>query len=93
MDRTSFYLYNIDGTSQKYEYRQLDINSGFVYEHVIANYFLVTAKTGIRLTPSGRIFEKEKSFGDPVFETKPDPAFYFNIGLSFNPFTLLGKKK
>ena len=93
MDRTSFYLYNIDGTSQKYEYRQLDINSGLVYEHVIANYFLVTAKTGIRLTPSGRIFEKEKSFGDPVFETKPDPAFYFNIGLSFNPFTLLGKKK
>jgi hypothetical protein len=93
MDRTSFYLYNIDGTSQKYEYRQLDINSGLVYEQVIANHFLVTAKTGIRLTPSGRIFEKEKSFGDPVFETKPDPAFYFNIGLSFNPFTLLGKKK
>ena len=93
MDRTSFYLYDIDGTSQKYEYRQLDINSGLVYEHVIASHFLVTAKTGMKLTPSGRIFKKEDSFGSPVFETSPDPAFYFNIGLSFNPFTLIGKKK
>ena len=93
MDRTSFYLYDIDGTSQKYEYRQLDINSGLVYEQVIAKYFMVTAKTGIKLTPSGRIFKKEDSFGSPVFETSPDPAFYFNIGLSFNPFTMIGKKK
>ena len=93
MDRTSFYLYNLDGTSQKYEYRQLDINSGLTYEQVIANYFMVTAKTGIKLTPSGRIFEKEKSFGSPVFQTSPDPAFYFNIGLSFNPFSFLGEKK
>jgi hypothetical protein len=93
MDRTSFYLYDIDSTSQKYEYRQLDINSGLVYEQVIAKHFLATAKTGIRVTPSGRIFKKEDSFGSPVFETKPDPAFYFNIGLSFNPFTIIGKKK
>ncbi len=93
MDRTSFYLYDIDGTSQKYEYRQLDINSGLVYEHVISKHFLLTTKTGIKITPSGRIFKKEDSFGSPVFETKPDPAFYFNIGLSFNPFTLIGMKK
>lgn len=93
MDRTSFYLYNIDGTSQKYEYRQVDINSGLTYEHLIAKYFVVTAKTGIKLTPSGRLFRKEDSFGSPVFQISPDPAFYFNIGLSFNPFSLIGKKK
>jgi hypothetical protein len=93
MDRTSFYLYDLDGTSQKYEYRQMDVNSGLVYEQVIAKYFMLTAKTGMKLTPSGRIFKKEDSFGSPVFETKPDPAIYFNIGLSFNPFTMIGKKK
>jgi hypothetical protein len=93
MDRTSFYLYDVDGTSQKYEYRQMDVNSGLVYEQVIAKYFMLTAKTGMKLTPSGRIFKKEDSFGSPVFETKPDPAIYFNIGLSFNPFTIIGKKK
>ncbi|MDR2123186.1 MAG: hypothetical protein LBP34_08690 [Flavobacteriaceae bacterium] len=92
LDRTSFYLYNIDGTSQRYEYRQLDITSGLVYEHAVGD-FVVTAKTGIKLTPSGRLFRKEDNFNDAVFETSPDPTFYFNIGVSFNPFTFLKKNK
>jgi hypothetical protein len=91
MDVTSFYLYHFDGTSQKYEYRQLDINSGVVYEHVMGG-FIITGKTGIKLTPSGRIFRKEDTFADPVYKTKPDPAFYFNVGISYNPFTLIKKK-
>ncbi|SEN45631.1 hypothetical protein SAMN04488505_110200 [Chitinophaga rupis] len=93
IDRTSFYLYNIDGTDQRYEYRQLDLNSGLMYEHVIAKHFVLTARTGMKITPSGRVFRKEDSFGDPVFQTTPDPAFYFNVGISFNPFTVLGIKK
>lgn len=93
IDRTSFYLYNIDGTSQKYEYRQLDINSGLTYEHLIAKYFVLTAKTGMKLTTSGRLFRKEDSFGSPVYQTSPDPTFYFNVGVSFNPFSLIGRNK
>ncbi|MCF6405978.1 hypothetical protein L3C95_23965 [Chitinophaga filiformis] len=93
IDRSSFYLYNLDSTSQKYEYRQLDLNSGFVYEHILTKYLLLTVKTGMKMTPTGRIFRKEDSFGDPVYKTTPDPTFYFNIGVSFNPFTLLGAKK
>jgi hypothetical protein len=92
LDRTSFYLYNVDGTSQKYEYRQLDINSGLIYEHAIGD-FVITGKTGMKITPSGRLFKKEDSFNDAVYEIKPDPSFYFNLGISFNPFTFLGKKK
>ncbi len=93
MDRTTFYLYNIDGTNQKYQYRQLDINSGLVYEHLVANHFLITAKTGVRYTPSGRLFRKQDSYGDPVYKISPDPTFYFNIGISFNPSSFIGKKK
>ncbi len=92
MDQTSFYLYNLDGTDQKYEYRQLDINSGIIYEHAIGD-FIITGKTGMKLTPSGRLFRKQDAFNDPTFEVKPDPVFYFNIGVSFNPFTFLKKKK
>jgi|GEM_PF-107236 len=91
LDRTTFYLYRLDGTEQKYEYRQLDLLSGLNYEHAIGN-FVLTAKSGMKLTPSGRLFRKEDSFKDAVFEMKPDPAFYFNIGISFNPFTLLKKR-
>lgn len=93
MDGTTFYLYNIDGTDQKYQYRQLDINSGFVYEHLIANSFLITGKTGVRFTPSGRLFKKQDSYSDPVLKMSADPAFYFNIGISFSPSLLIGKKK
>lgn len=92
MDRTSFYVYNLDGTDQRYEYRQLDINSGVIYEHAIGD-FVITGKTGVKLTPSGRLFKKEESFNDAVFEMKPDPTFYFNVGVSFNPFTMLKKNK
>jgi len=63
-----------------------------IYEHAIGD-FVVTGKTGIKMTPSGRLFRKEDSFNDAVFETKPDPTFYFNVGVSFNPFTVLKKKK
>lgn len=92
LDRTSFYLYNIDGTNQKYEYRQLDINSGLTYEHAIGKYFMLTAKSGAKYTPSGRIFKKQESFADPVYKITPETTFYFNIGISFNPFSVLGKK-
>ncbi|MEL1242096.1 hypothetical protein [Flavobacterium flavipallidum] len=92
LDRTSFYLYNIDGTSQRFEYRQLDINSGLIYEHAIGD-FVFTGKTGMKLTPSGRLFRKEDSFKEAVYEINPNTTFYFNLGVSFNPFTVLGKKK
>ena len=93
LDQTTFYLYNLEGTNQKYEYRQLDINSGMVYEHTIGKYFLLTAKSGMKLTPNGRLFRKEDTFGDPIYEIKPDPTFYFNLGVSFNPFSVFGRKK
>ncbi|WP_410879364.1 hypothetical protein [Myroides sp. DW712] len=92
LDVTSFYLYNFDEVKQRYEYRQVDVNSGFIYEHAFGE-FVLTAKAGLKVTPSSRIFEKEKSFKKATVEFKPDPTFYFNVGISFNPFTLLKKNK
>jgi len=34
--------------------------------------------------------DKNKSVNDYIFSTTPGPSFYFNTGISFNPF---GKKK
>lgn len=90
-DRTSFYMYNIDGTSQRYEYRQFDFNSGLVYEHLVGKHFILTAKTGVRATITGRLFRKEDNFRDYVIETRSDPAFYANLGISFNPMILFNK--
>ncbi|MGG5577404.1 hypothetical protein ACPDHL_08690 [Myroides sp. C15-4] len=92
MDVTSFYLYNLEDAKQRFEYRQIDVNSGFIYEHAFGD-FVLTGKAGLKVTPSSRIFEKEKSFNRATVAFKPNPTFYFNVGVSFNPFTLLKKKQ
>lgn len=86
MENTSFYIYDKDRT---YEFRQLEINSGAIYEHKIGS-FIGTVKTGIRAVPNSRIFEKNESFKNYFFEATPKTSFYFNIGISYNPF---GKPK
>lgn len=89
MNNTSFYLYQADKT---YEFRQLNINSGIIYEHNLGSNFIGTLKTGVRATPNSRIFDKEESFKDYIFEAKSKPSFYFNVGVSYNPFGKLRKK-
>lgn len=91
LDATFFYLKNIGVVSGKYEYRQLDVNSGVVYEFALGD-FIITGKTGVKLVPSAKVFRKENSFKDSEFNIKPDTSFYFNLGVSFNPFTFLGSK-
>lgn len=83
MDNTSFYLYP---SGKKYEFRQLEINSGAIYGHHLGGNFIGTLKTGLRATPSSRIFEKKESQKDYIFESNAKPSFYFNLGLSYNPF-------
>jgi hypothetical protein len=82
----SFYLYNIDSTSRKYEFRQTELNSGIMYEHLIGKYFSAFIKTGIKNSMNARIFKKSESVNDFIFEAKPNAALYLNIGLSVNPF-------
>lgn len=90
MENTSFYLYNSNKT---YEFRQLEINSGVIYEHKISDAFIGTFKTGLKVFANSRIFEKNESFNDYFFDAKSKPAFYFNLGISYNPFVKTAKKR
>jgi hypothetical protein len=83
MENTSFYIYR---NTRTYEFRQLEINSGAIYEHNLGSNFIGTLKTGIRAVPQARVFDKEESFKDYIFEASYKPSFYFNIGVSYNPF-------
>ncbi|TWI18810.1 hypothetical protein [Sphingobacterium siyangense] len=88
-----FYVYNLNPANpkQKFEYRQIDLYNGLVYERLLGDNFILTAKTGMRVAIGSGLFDKEESLGDAEIETKPKPAFYANVGLSFNPF--IKKKK
>lgn len=86
-DNTTFYLYNLDNTRKTYSFNQLEINSGVIYEHYLGGSFIATFKTGMKNVPTARIFEKSDSQDDYIFKAAPKASFYFNAGISFNPFS------
>ncbi|WP_294184192.1 DUF6268 family outer membrane beta-barrel protein [uncultured Sphingobacterium sp.] len=86
MGGLSFYLYNIDNSGKTYSYRQMFLNSGFTYEHNLGKTLIATFKTGVRNALTTRIVEKGGASRDYIFKSSQDPTFYFNIGVSFNPF-------
>lgn len=83
MDNTSFYAYRNNHT---YEFRQVELNSGAIYEHNLGGNFIGTFKTGIRAFMNARAFNKQDSFNDYIWKANYKPTFYFNIGVSYNPF-------
>lgn len=87
-----FYTYsNQPGFADVYDYRQLEINSGVTYEHVLHKDLIATFKVGLANVFSSRASERGKSTNDYIFSSKQDGTAYFNLGFSYNPF--LKKKK
>lgn len=91
LEQVSFYLFDAFKEHQTYIYRQIDINSGVKYEKAFGD-LIITAKTGVKSTYKGNLFEKDRKFSDPLIELKPSSRFFVTLGVSINPFTILGKK-
>ncbi|MHC5309328.1 hypothetical protein ACYSNM_04515 [Myroides sp. LJL116] len=91
LEQVNFYLFDAFKENQTYIYRQIDINSGLKYEKAFGDLIL-TAKTGVKSTYKAELFEKGKKFSNPLLELKPSTRFFVTLGVSINPFTLLGKK-
>ena len=83
MDNTSFYTYRKNNT---YEFRQVALNSGVIYEHNLGGNFIGTFKTGLRANINSRAFNKQESFNDYIWKGTYKPSLYFNAGISYNPF-------
>lgn len=86
-----FYV-NVDTPNfpEVFEYSQLEIKSGLTYEHRISKQMIATLKGGVSNFISNRLTEKGEPTKDFIYENKQDMTGYFNVGISFNPFT---KKK
>ncbi|WP_275143472.1 DUF6268 family outer membrane beta-barrel protein [Elizabethkingia meningoseptica] len=93
LDNTFFYLYNFNNTDKTYNFSQLEINSGLIYEQRLGKYFIATLKGGLKSIPVSRIFEKNGRMNDYVFDARPQSSLYFNLGISLNPFALFQPKK
>lgn len=88
LEANTFYLYHLNpnNLSEKYEYRQVDLNNGLKYEYLLKHNFIITAKTGVKTLITNGLFNKKDTFDDKIFSSTQDPSFYFNLGLSYNPF-------
>lgn len=88
-----FYV-NVDETNYPsvFEYSQLEINSGLIYEHKLADNIFLTVKGGATNFISNRLTEKGEQSKDYIYKNKQDMTGYFNLGLSINPFKKKGKK-
>ena len=82
-----FYV-NVDQTNfpSVFEYSQLEINSGLIYEHKLSHNIFVTLKGGVTSFVSNRLTEKGEPTKDYIYENTQDVTGYFNLGMSFNPF-------
>ncbi|APG66358.1 hypothetical protein LPB136_00715 [Tenacibaculum todarodis] len=83
-----FYV-NVDAPNfpSVFEYSQLELKSGLTYEHKITDNVIATFKGGLVNYISNRLTEKGEPNKDYIYENDQDMTGYFNVGISFNPFS------
>ncbi len=89
---SGFYV-NVDnpGFADVFEYSQLEIKSGIIYEHRLSDYLIGTFQGGFQNFINSRLTEKAEPTQDFIYENSQDATGYFQIGISIDPFA--GKKK
>tara|TARA_R110002033_G_scaffold171215_1_gene218632 strand:- start:10432 stop:11424 length:993 start_codon:yes stop_codon:yes gene_type:complete len=84
---TGFYV-NVDNPAfaDVFEYSQLEIKSGIIYEHRFSDYLIGTFQGGLQNFISNRLTEKGKPTQDFIYKNKQDATGYFQVGFSIDPF-------
>tara|TARA_R110002020_G_scaffold143924_5_gene316762 strand:+ start:2653 stop:3645 length:993 start_codon:yes stop_codon:yes gene_type:complete len=85
---SGFYV-NVDAPNfpEVFEYSQLEVNSGLIYEHKLTHNVILTAKGGLTNFISSRLTEKGEPNKDFIYKNEQGATGYFNVGFSFDPFT------
>lgn len=87
MASENFYLsLNTNSFRGTYELNELALRSGITYEHALGKNSIGTFKSGLSNVLSSRITERGERTDRYVIDNKQDPHWYFNAGLSYNPF-------
>jgi hypothetical protein len=84
---TGFYV-NVDNPefADVFEYSQLEIKSGIIYEHRFNNYLIGTFQGGIQNFISNRLTEKGEPTSDFIYQNNQNATGYFQAGISIDPF-------
>lgn len=84
---TGFYV-NVDSPNfvNVYEYSQLEVKSGVIYEHRFNNYLIGTFQGGLQNFISNRLTEKGEPNSDFIYSNDQGATGYFQVGVSIDPF-------
>ncbi|MAN59579.1 MAG: hypothetical protein CMC08_07065 [Flavobacteriaceae bacterium] len=84
---TGFYV-NVDAPNfaETFEYSQLEIRSGVIYEHRFSNFLIGTFQGGLQHFISNRLTEKAEPTSDFIYKNDQDATGYFQVGISIDPF-------
>lgn len=84
---TGFYV-NVDNPNfaETFEYSQLEIKSGLIYEHRLSDYLIGTFQGGLQNFISNRLTEKAEPTSDFIYKNEQDATGYFQLGISIDPF-------
>ncbi|MFL9836884.1 hypothetical protein ABS768_05195 [Flavobacterium sp. ST-75] len=89
-----FYYYpNRSGFAQVYDYRQLEVKTGFTYETILNHQFIAYFKGGLSNVFNSRFTERGKVTSKYILSTQQNATGYFNVGISFNPFAKKPEKR
>lgn len=88
---TGFYV-NVDNPNfaSVFEYSQLEVKSGIIYEHRFNDFLIGTFQGGLQNFISNRLTEKGEPTKDFIYQNNQDATGYFQVGISIDPFA---KKK
>ncbi|MDN3492720.1 hypothetical protein [Winogradskyella bathintestinalis] len=84
---TGFYV-NVDNPdfAEVFEYSQLEIKSGIIYEHRLNDYLITTLQGGLQNFISNRLTEKGEPTQDFIYKNNQNATGYFQVGISIDPF-------
>ena len=88
---TGFYV-NVDSPNfaNVYQYSQLEVKSGVMYEHRFSDYLIGTFQGGFQNFISNRLTQKGEFNKDFIYKNTQNGTGYFKVGISVDPFA---KKK
>lgn len=87
LSNTSFYQkLNTVAYNGTFEYNQIDLKTGFIFEHNVNSFLTATVQGGFQNFINNRSAKKGHLNDSYIYENKQDGTVYFQIGIAINPF-------
>jgi len=86
LENTGFYIENKGPGKDLLEYTQLELKTGFKYEHRINHFLIASLQAGVQNFLDSKLLEKGESSSNDIYNNSQDMTGYIQVGISITPF-------